>query len=136
VVEAAREVVHAVLDVVGDIADLLDPALGLLIVSSSSCSCPAELAEEGLHAGELVVRVLDLAGDTADELVLLGEEAAEFAKQRSHGALGGAHGELHAGSALADLLYIPRALHKNSTCIFLYSRMASNLQFKLCRCIP
>jgi len=79
--EAVREVVHTVLDVVGDIADLLDPVLGLLIVSSSSCSCPAELAEEGVHAGELVVHVLDLAADAADERVLLGEEAAELAKK-------------------------------------------------------
>ncbi|KAG2558657.1 hypothetical protein PVAP13_8NG284002 [Panicum virgatum] len=98
--EAVGEVVHAVIDVVYDIADLLDPVLGLLIVSSSSCSCPAELAEEGVHAGELVVHVLDLTADATDERVLLGEEAAEFAKQRSHGALRGAHGELHADSSL------------------------------------
>ena len=99
--EAVAGFVDAVLDVVGDVPDLLDPVLGLLVVGGSGGGGVPDLAEEGVHAGELVVHVLDLAVDAADERLLLGEEAAELAKQRSHGALGGAHGELRARSALA-----------------------------------
>ncbi|KAG2563269.1 hypothetical protein PVAP13_8KG312704 [Panicum virgatum] len=96
--ETVGEVVHSVLDVVGDVPDLLDPVLGLLVVGGSGRGGTPDLAEEGVHAGELVVHVLDLAADAADERVLLGKEAAELAQQRAHGALGGADGEFHAFS--------------------------------------
>lgn len=75
------EVIYAILDVICDIADLLDLVLGLLIVGSSGRSCLAKLAEEGVHAGEFIVHVLDLAADTADESVLLGQEAAKLAQK-------------------------------------------------------
>ncbi|KAF2911600.1 hypothetical protein DAI22_11g192400 [Oryza sativa Japonica Group] len=55
----------------------------------------AEVEEEGVHAGQLVLDVLDLAANAADERVLLGQEAAELSQQRPHGAVRGAYGELH-----------------------------------------
>ena len=70
-------VVDAVLDVVGEVADLLHPVLHLVVVPAAP-AVPglAEVAEEGLHGGQLVVDVLQVAGDATDEGVLLGEKAA------------------------------------------------------------
>lgn len=89
-----REVVDAVLDVVGDVADLLHPVLGLLVVAAGD----GEVAEEGLHAGELVVDELDVAADSADERVLLCEEAAQLAQEGLEGGRRRANRQLHASA--------------------------------------
>lgn len=66
-VEALGEVVDAVLDVEGDVADLLRPVRRLLV----GAAVAAEAVEEGLHAGQLVADELDVAADAADQGVLL-----------------------------------------------------------------
>uniref|UniRef100_A0A0E0MH28 Uncharacterized protein n=1 Tax=Oryza punctata TaxID=4537 RepID=A0A0E0MH28_ORYPU len=89
--EAVADVVDAVLDVVGDLPHLLHPVLPLLVV----VDVPLELAEEGLHAGELVVDVLDVVADAGDQGVLLREEAAELVDEGLHGAARGADDQIH-----------------------------------------
>lgn len=91
-----REVVDAVLDVVGDVADLLHPVLGLVVVAAGA----GEVAEERLHAGELVVDELDVAADAADQGVLLREEAAELVQEGFEGRRRRPDGELHGCSCL------------------------------------
>lgn len=58
----------AVLDVVGDVADLLHPVLGLFAPGVAV----VEAAQEGVHAGQLVIDVLDVIADALDQCVLLG----------------------------------------------------------------
>ncbi|KAG2632187.1 hypothetical protein PVAP13_2NG068992 [Panicum virgatum] len=64
----------------------------------------ADGAEEGLHGGELVVDVLEVAVDAPDQGVLLGEEAAQLAQEGPHGRLRGAHHELHCRRPLPSYL--------------------------------
>uniref|UniRef100_A0A0E0RAQ8 Uncharacterized protein n=1 Tax=Oryza rufipogon TaxID=4529 RepID=A0A0E0RAQ8_ORYRU len=89
--EAVADVVDAVLDVVGDLAHLLHPVLTLLVVGD----VPLEPAEEGLHAGELVVDVLDVVADAGDEGVLLRQEGAQLVDERLHGAARRADDQIH-----------------------------------------
>ena len=72
--EAVREVVDAVLDVVGDVADLLHPVLHpVVVLVAFALRRAAQVADERLHARQLVADVLDVSPDATDESVLLGE---------------------------------------------------------------
>ncbi|KAF0924789.1 hypothetical protein E2562_014896 [Oryza meyeriana var. granulata] len=78
------------------LADLLHPVPDAVVVNAA-VTRGAELAEERLHAGELVVNVVEVALDAADEGVLLCEEAAELAQQGLHCRLRGAHHQFLGG---------------------------------------
>mgnify|MGYP003703120781 CR=1 FL=1 len=110
--EAVADIVDAVLDVVGHLAHLLHPVLTLLVVVDVPSSL--ELAEEGLHAGHLVVDVLDVVVDAGDQGVLLREEAAQLADQGLHGAARRADDELHCRQSARGpyllILYFRRSL--------------------------
>ena len=72
--EAVAGIVDAILDVVGDLPHLLHPVLPLLVV----LGLLLEPVEEGLHAGQLVVDVLDVIADASDQCVLLGQETPKL----------------------------------------------------------
>jgi hypothetical protein len=79
--EAVGIVIYAVLTIVGHITDLLHPVfhpIALLLRGR------AEVAEKGLHGGQLVVDVLDITTDTPDQSILLGEKATQLAQERFH----------------------------------------------------
>jgi len=55
-----------------------------------------EATEAGVHALEVVLGLLDLPADAAEQHVLLGEDGAELAQEDPQDALRGAHhGGLH-----------------------------------------
>ncbi|WVZ50559.1 hypothetical protein U9M48_001801 [Paspalum notatum var. saurae] len=90
--EAVADVVHAVLDIVGNLPHLLHPVLTLLVVAAPF---PLQPVEEGLHAGQLVVDVLDVILDALDQGVLLREEDPELVDERFRGIVGGSDDEVH-----------------------------------------
>jgi len=56
----------------------------------------SEVAEAGVHNLEVLLELLDLSADAAEQHVLLGEDGAELAQEDLQDALGGAHhGSLH-----------------------------------------
>lgn len=82
VVNAAHELVHGVLDVVGQLPHFLGPGLDL----GARVTHRRELVEEGVHALELRPEEEDVGPRACHELVLGLEDGVELRDQGGHGA--------------------------------------------------
>lgn len=75
----------------------------------------SEVAKAGVHALEVVLELLDLLPNAAENCVLLGKDGAKLTEKDPQNALGGAdHGSLH-GSCLLMLQYRGRRLLNGTT---------------------
>ena len=90
-VGAVGEEVDPFLDVVGEVADLGDPAGGL-DVGLLEGFAPED---DGVHGAQLGLEEGDVPAGTGERLVLLLQQLAQLARQRLHHARQRAHRDLH-----------------------------------------
>jgi hypothetical protein len=74
------KVIYAVLTVIGHVTDLLHPVLLPIIVVILG-----EVKKEGLHAGELIVDVLDVTTYAPYQSIFLGKKTAQLAHKTVDG---------------------------------------------------